>query len=169
MIIVYTGNGKGKSTASFGLAIRAAGWGKKVAIIQFIKGYKNTGEWKFFQKITEIDIFQFHDDKKISISNPTNKHLKSSRKAIDLAKFIICNNKYDIVILDEINNAINHGLVEVGEIIEILRSKPKKLTLVLTGRDACNEIIKIADIATEMKEIKHHFKKHIPAKKGIDY
>ncbi|TSC94280.1 MAG: cob(I)alamin adenosyltransferase [Candidatus Berkelbacteria bacterium Athens1014_28] len=169
MLIVYTGSGKGKSTAAFGLAIRAAGWGKKVAIIQFIKGYKNTGEWKFFQKIPEVDIFQFHDDKKISITKPNTKHKPPAKKALDLAKVLICNKQYDVVILDEINNAIKHGLVEVGEIIKILRSKPKKLVLVLTGRDANKEVIKLADIVTEMKEVSHHFSKNIPAKKGIDY
>ncbi|MCX6812820.1 MAG: cob(I)yrinic acid a,c-diamide adenosyltransferase [Candidatus Berkelbacteria bacterium] len=169
MIIVYSGNGKGKSTAAFGLAIRAAGWGKKVAIVQFIKGYKNTGEWKFFSRIPEIDIFQSFDDETMSIGEPTKIHKKNAFKSLAQAKEIIESKKYDVVILDEINNAVFYHLVEAGEMIKILKTAPAELDIVLTGRNAPSEFIKIADLVSEIKNIKHPFDSGKPAKKGIDY
>lgn len=169
LTIIYTGNGKGKTTAALGLAIRAAGWGNRVAIIQFIKGYKNTGEWKMIGKIPKIDIYQTFDDKAAGIGKPGKKHMKPARDALALAKKIIKGGEHDVVVLDEINNSIHYGLVEAGEIIKLVANKPVAMTLVLTGRDAPLELIETADLVTEMKEIKHPFKKGIAAKKGIDF
>lgn len=169
MIIVYTGNGKGKTTAALGLAMRAAGWSHKVAIIQFIKGYKKTGEWKIIERIPGIDIYQTFDDDKIGIRKPRPEHAKSVNQVMKLAKKIIKNKKHDLVILDEINNAVHYGLVEVGEIIKLVEDKPVEMTIVFTGREAPDGLLEIADLVTEMKEIKHPFKKGIAAKKGIDY
>jgi len=170
LIIVYTGDGKGKTTAALGLALRAAGWGKKVAIIQFIKGYKKTGEYKIIKKIPQIDIFQTFDDKNREIIKPRPEHKKPAIEAFALAKkFINRNTKYDVVILDEINNAMFYDLVEAGEIIKLLENKPVGQTIVLTGRGAPPEIIEIADLVTEMKSIRHPFDNGTPAKKGVDY
>lgn len=169
MIIIYTGDGKGKTTAALGLAFRAAGWNQKVAIIQFIKGYKNIGEWKIIKRIPEIDIFQSFDDKIMAIGKPEEKHSNFSALTLKLAKKIIRMKKYDVVILDEINNAISHNLVEVGEIVKLLTEKPAELTVVLTGRNAPKKLIDLADTVTEMKKHKHIYDKGVSAKKGIDF
>ncbi|MEI8061079.1 MAG: cob(I)yrinic acid a,c-diamide adenosyltransferase [Candidatus Berkelbacteria bacterium] len=169
LIIVYTGSGKGKTTAALGLAFRAAGWGQKVAIIQFIKGFKNTGEWKIIERIPEIDIFQTFEDEKIGIGKPREEHKKPAADAMRLVEKIIKSKKYDVVILDEINNAVHYGLVEAGEIIKLTDAVPVGMTVVFTGRGASKELLNKADLVTEMKEIKHPYKLRIGAKKGIDY
>jgi len=168
MIIVFTGNGKGKTSASLGIALRASGWGKKVAIIQLIKGYKKIGEWKAIQKISNIEIFQFLDDKNLSISKPTDQHKISMPKAISKINELVDSGEFQIIILDEINNAFHFNLLEVNTIIPILLKHPE-IDFIFTGRDAPEELIKMADLVTEMKEIKHPFQKNTPAKKGIDY
>ncbi len=169
MIIVYTGEGKGKTTAALGLAFRAAGWGERIAIIQFIKGYKKTGEWQIVERIEEIDIYQTGDVEIRAIGKLGEKDKKSVRDALKLAKKIIKEQKHKIIILDEINNALNYDLVEAGEIIKLLREKPVEQTIVLTGRGAPKEVMEIADLVTEMKNLRHPFDNGIPAKKGIDY
>lgn len=169
LIIVYTGEGKGKTSAALGIAMRSAGWGDKVAIVQFIKGYKETGEWKLIDQIKEIDIFQTMDDKVMVIGKPNKKHKIASAKALKLAKKLISDGKHKIIILDEINNAICYDLVEAGEIIALLADRPVEQTVVLTGRGAPPEVIEIADLVTEMKEIKHPFKSGVVAKKGVDF
>ena len=168
-VIVYTGEGKGKTTAALGLAFRAAGWGHRSAIIQFIKGYKETGEWKIIENMDLIDIYQFGKDKKMMIGKPTKTHYQTAKKAFLLAKEIISKKQHQVLILDEINNAMFYNLVEVGEVIKLLKSRPEGLTIVLTGRGAPKEIIKIADLVTEMSELKHPFKSGVWAKKGIDF
>ncbi|PIX30258.1 cob(I)yrinic acid a,c-diamide adenosyltransferase [Candidatus Berkelbacteria bacterium CG_4_8_14_3_um_filter_42_13] len=169
LIIVYTGEGKGKTTAALGLAFRAAGWGERIAIIQFIKGYKKTGEWQIVERIEEIDIYQTGDVEIRAIGKLGEKDKKSVRDALKLAKKIIKEQKHKIIILDEINNALNYDLVEAGEIIKLLREKPVEQTIVLTGRGAPKEVMEIADLVTEMKNLRHPFDNGIPAKKGIDY
>jgi len=169
LLIIYTGSGKGKTTAALGMALRASGWKQKVAIIQFIKGFKETGEWKAIEENPQIEIFQTFDDQKIAIGKPRREHQKAAENAIKLARKIISEKKYNLVILDEINNAIHYGLVEVGEIIKLGKEKPVEVSLVFTGRQSPKELIQIADLVTEMKEIKHPFKKGISAKKGIDF
>ncbi|MFA5158647.1 MAG: cob(I)yrinic acid a,c-diamide adenosyltransferase [Patescibacteria group bacterium] len=169
LIIVYTGNGKGKTTAALGLAIRSAGWENKVAIIQFIKGYKKTGEWKLIERLPEIDIYQTLDDQSRHIGKPEDKHLEAVKSAMKLARVIIKKNNHKVVILDEINNAIEHGLVEEGEIMKLIKERPVEVSLVFTGRGAPEYLIDQADLVTEMREIKHPFTKKIGAKKGIDY
>lgn len=169
LTIVYTGKGKGKTTAALGIAMRSAGWGEKVAIVQFIKSYKKTGEWQLINQLKEIDIYQTGDDKVMAIGKPNKKHKKIVADALKLARKIISNRQHKIIILDEINNAMNYDLVEAGEIIKLLRDRPVEQTVVLTGRGAPPELIEIADLVTEMKEIKHPYKLGIRAKKGIDY
>jgi len=169
LIIVYTGDGKGKTTAALGLAIRAAGWGDRVAMIQFIKGYKKTGEWQAIKKLNQIDIYQTNSCNVMAIGEPSKEDKKSVKKALELARKIISEAKHKVIILDEINNALFYDLVEAGEIIKLLKNKPDELTIVLTGRGAPPEIIEIADLVTEMKNLRHPFDKGVPAKKGIDY
>ena len=168
MIVVFTGEGKGKTSAALGIALRASGWHKKTAIVQFIKGNKEIGEWKAISENEYIDIFQFLEDKKHYIAEPDRNHHKSIPEIIIKINKIIESASYDIIVLDEVNNAIFYGLVGVGEIIKILRGSPS-IDFILTGRNAAPEIIEIADMVTEMNKIKHPFDKKISAKKGIDY
>lgn len=168
MIVIFTGDGKGKTSAALGTALRASGWGHKVAIIQFIKGNKEIGEWQAINDIDNIDIFQFLDDEKMMIGKPTNRHLKSMEAALKQTSAIVSSSKYQLIILDEINNAIDHGLVDVGRIIELISSRPD-IDFILTGRGLDPKLVQIADTVTEMKKIKHPFDTGKLAKKGIDY
>lgn len=168
MIIVFTGDGKGKTSAALGVAMRSSGWGNRVAIVQFIKGNKEIGEWQAIQKIDNIEIFQFLDDTKLYISLPEEKHKNTITNILDKIKEISESKQFKLIILDEVNNAIKHGLVRANEIIKILKSYPE-IDFILTGRDASAEIIRLADLVTEMKKIKHPFDSKIPAQKGIDY
>ena len=187
MIIVYTGNGKGKTTAALGLALRAAGWGKRILIIQFLKK-QTSGEINFFKdcqalnkqiskytnkqiKIKQFGTKDFVDPKKL---RPID--FQETKKGFDYSLFAIHNSLskgklclFDIVILDEINVAVEFGLITKEEVLNLLTQKPKEMTIVLTGRWACPEIIEVADLVTEFKEIKHPFKKGEKTRKGIDY
>jgi cob(I)alamin adenosyltransferase len=171
-IIVYTGNGKGKTTAALGLCVRAVGHGNKVGIIQFIKSDWEYGELIGLKQLSpEIDIQTLGvgcigimgDDK------PMEEHKEAASQAFDAAIKVAKSNKYDILILDEINVAVSLGLISVSQVLELLKNKPVYLNVVLTGRNAPDELIEAADLVTEMKEIKHPFQKGIPARKGIDF
>jgi cob(I)alamin adenosyltransferase len=171
LIIVYTGDGKGKTTASLGLALRTVGWGGKVLIIQFVKEIK-TGEYKAIEKyIKDIKIVLMGKGF-VGILNDRYKkdvHQANAKKALEYAKKEIMSKKWSTIILDEINGAIVGGLVAVKDVIQILKSKPDEVTLVLTGRNADPKIIDIANLVTEMKKIKHPFDSGILAQKGVDY
>lgn len=172
LVIIYTGDGKGKTTASLGLCVRAVGYDKKVCIIQFIKGSWKYGELDGIKKLApNVELYQkglgfvgIIDDKL-----DKSEHIKAAGEALDFAREKIHSGDYDIVILDEINVAIQLKLIEVGDVVNIIENKPKSLDLVLTGRNAKDEIIDRADLVTEMREIKHPFQKGIKAKKGIDF
>lgn len=173
LILVNTGNGKGKTTAAMGLALRAAGNNMRVLILQFIKGSWKSGEVKIMEKLKPlIEIEQLGTgfikfvDGKPSISEEDRMNAEKSFKyASDKIK---CG-EYDMVILDEINNMIDYGLLGIDDVISLLKNRPEELNVVLTGRNVHPEIIKIADTVTEMKEIKHAYNKGIKARKGIEY
>ena len=172
LIIVYTGGGKGKTTAALGLSLRAVGYGLKICMIQFIKGSWHYGELDSIERLApEFELVTagkgfvgILDDK-----SPHAEHVKACEDAIKIANMKIQSNKYDIVILDEINYAIDMKLTSVDDVLNIISTKPPELDLVLTGNHANSKIIEIADLVTEMKEIKHPFKSGIKAKKGIDF
>ncbi len=172
MIIVYTGNGKGKTTASLGQAIRALGERKKVLMIQFIKGPWISGEDIFISKIKNQNVkFEVVKGGKgfIGIMGdrlPRSVHKKAAKQALSLATKKVASKKYDLIILDEINVAIGLGLISEKEVINLIKKIPKGIDLILTGRNAPKRLINLADIATEMKEIKYKFN---PAKQGIEY
>ena len=167
LVQVYTGDGKGKTTAALGLALRAIGWGYKVCFIQFIKARK-TGEVKISQK--ELPRFSIHQfGKSAFIKRPNQKDKLLAQKALKFAQKIINSQKYQIVILDEINIALNFKLINLAQVIQIIRHKPASVEIVLTGRKAPRQIIEIADLVTEMKLIKHPFDKKIQARQGLDY
>ena len=171
-VIVYTGKGKGKTTAALGMALRAVGYNHKICMIQFIKGSWHYGEMTSSKRLEpEFELTAIGkgfvgimDDK-----NPIEDHKKISDEALRIAKEKIRSEKYDIIILDEINYAINLNLVKLEDVLDLIKIKPPKLNLVLTGNYARDEIIEVADLVTEMREIKHPFKAGIRAKKGIDF
>ncbi len=172
LVIVYTGGGKGKTTASLGMALRAVGYNHKICMIQFIKGSWHYGEMDSSKRLEpEFEIIAagkgfvgIIDDK-----SPKEEHEKVAKEAIKISKEKIQSGKYDIIILDEVNYAINLGLIHVNDVLDLIKTKPPQLNLVLTGNYAIPEIIDLADLVTEMKEIKHPFQKGIKAKKGIDF
>ena len=172
LTIVYTGKGKGKTTAALGIVLRAVGYGKKICMIQFIKGSWHYGEMDSSKRLEpELEMVAIGkgfvgiiDDK-----TPREIHEKIANEAIKICKEKINSKKYDIIILDEINYAINLGLIKLKDVLEIIKTKPKELDLILTGNYAKEEIIELADLVTDMKEIKHPFKQGIKAKKGIDF
>ena len=172
LVIVYTGNGKGKTTAALGMALRAIGYDHKVCMLQFIKGSWHYGEMDSSKKLEPN--FELIAVGKgfvgiLDDNSPREEHEKYAAEAVRICREKIFSEKYDVIILDEVNYAINLGLIDVQEIIKIIKEKPSSLDLVLTGRDAKEEIIELSDLVTEMKEIKHPFKSGIKAKKGIDF
>jgi cob(I)alamin adenosyltransferase len=172
LVIVYTGKGKGKTTAALGMALRAVGYNYKICMIQFIKGSWHYGEMTSSKRLEpEFELTAIGkgfvgiiDDK-----SPIELHKEIAAEALRIAREKIQSKKYDIVILDEINYAINLGLLELEDVLEIIKMKPSSLNLVLTGNHAKDEIIEVADLVTEMREIKHPFKEGIKAKKGVDF
>ncbi|MCL4382462.1 MAG: cob(I)yrinic acid a,c-diamide adenosyltransferase [Patescibacteria group bacterium] len=178
MIIVYTGNGKGKTTAALGLALRAAGWGKKVLVIQFLKK-QVSGEVKALYEIQkkfqisnfkfQIDVEQYGTKDFVNPKRLKPVDYKEAKKALESSKYQVLSSKYELIILDEINVAVKFGLIKLEDVLQIINDKPKKLDLVLTGRFACPEIIRKADLVTEFTEVSHPFQKGEKARKGIDY
>ena len=172
LVIVYTGKGKGKTTAALGMVLRALGYNYKICMIQFIKGSWHYGEMTSSKRLEpEFELIAVGkgfvgilDDK-----GPRREHERIAREALRLSKEKIESKKYDIIILDEINYAVNLGLVKLEEVLDIIKIKPPKLNLVLTGNYAKKEVIDLADLVTEMKEVKHPFKSGLKAKKGIDF
>ena len=172
LVIVYTGKGKGKTTAALGMALRALGYDYKVCMIQFIKGSWHYGEMTSSKRLEpEFELTAvgkgfvgIMDDK-----SPIEDHKKIAAEALAIAKEKIVSQKYNIIILDEINYAVNLGLVELGDVLKLIQAKPANVNLVLTGNHVKDEIVEIADLVTEMREIKHPFKSGIRAKKGIDF
>ena len=172
LVIVYTGGGKGKTTAALGIALRAAGYHQKICMIQFIKGSWHYGELDSVKRL-EPDFEIIAAGKGfvgiIDDNSPREEHKKVAQEAIKICKEKIQSGKYDIIILDEVNYAINLGLIDVEAVLDFIKSKPIELNLILTGNHAKREIIQVADLVTEMKEVKHPFQLGIEAKKGIDF
>ena len=172
LTIVYTGKGKGKTTAALGIALRATGYKKKICMIQFIKGSWHYGEMESSKRLEpEFEMVAIGkgfvgiiDDK-----SPKEDHQKIAKEAIRISNEKIQSGKYDIVILDEVNYAVNLNLISLDDVLNLIKSKPENVDLVLTGNYSKEEVIEVADLVTEMKEIKHPFQKGIKAKEGIDF
>ena len=169
LIQVYTGNGKGKTSAAFGLALRAVGRGMRVFMIQFIKGGFDYGELYVVNKLPNLTLKAFGQGKFVTEKPPGKEDIALAGQALALAEETIKGGRYDVVILDEVNVALSLKLISLEKVLRLIKEKPKHVELVLTGRDAPEEIIEAADLVTEMREIKHPYKKGLPARKGIEY
>lgn len=166
LIQVYTGDGKGKTTAVLGLAMRAAGHGLKIAFIQFLKGI-SAGEHIYTEKHKSFSIVQI--SKGDSFTKPIEQLKEESQQTLIYAEKEMLSGKYDLVILDEIFVALNKELITLEQVLDLLRKKPDAVELVLTGRNAPKEVIQEADLVTEMLMIKHPFNEGIEGRKGIEY
>ncbi|MDD5097037.1 MAG: cob(I)yrinic acid a,c-diamide adenosyltransferase [Candidatus Omnitrophica bacterium] len=167
MIQVYTGNGKGKTTAALGLALRASGAGLKVYIGQFAKG-KCYNEIKALKKIKNIKIEQFGRSCFIK-KTPEKKDFELAQAGFKRISEIITKKEFQVVILDEINIAVKLKLVPLSDLLKLIKSAPKGIELVLTGRYAHSEVIRLADLVSEIKEIKHYYQKGLKARQGIEF
>ncbi len=168
MIQVYTGNGKGKTTAALGLALRALGSGLRVCLIQFMKKGQ-FGEIKALKKYKKMTVRQFGLKTFVSSKKPKKQDIQAAKKAFRLVKKTIKEGKYDLIILDEINVAVYFGLIDVEDVVKAVKKASLSTEIVLTGRYAHAKVIKLADLVTEMKEKKHYFWKDKKARKGIEY
>ncbi|MFC1870464.1 cob(I)yrinic acid a,c-diamide adenosyltransferase [Chloroflexota bacterium] len=166
LIQVYTGDGKGKTTAALGLAMRAAGHGMKIAFIQFLKG-ERCGEHLFVSRHHPFDIVQISVGS--SFTKPEEQLGTEARQTLAYAEKEMLSGNYDLIILDEILVAVNLGLITTRQVLDLLEKKPDSLELVLTGRGAPPEIVQRADLVTEMRPVKHPFQEGIAARRGIEY
>jgi cob(I)alamin adenosyltransferase len=168
-IQLYTGNGKGKTTAALGLSLRAAGHGLKVRIIQFMKGWIDYGELNGVRMLgPNVLIEQAGRDTFVDRNAPDPEDIRMARRGWELAKGVILGKQADLVVLDEINCAVDFGLLPEDEVLEVLRQKPDGMELVLTGRNAPAGFIELADLVTEMREVKHYYAKGVDARVGIE-
>jgi len=167
LIQVYTGNGKGKTTAGIGLALRAAGAGLKVFICQFAKP-GDSSELKLLKKIKNIKVECFGSKGFIKRS-PCSEDIHLAKKGLSKIYKIIQEKSYDVLILDEINVALDIGLLELKDVIHMIKNTPPEIELILTGRNAPKQILKIADLVSEIKDRKHYYKKGVKARRGIEF
>ncbi len=169
MIQVYTGNGKGKTTAALGLALRAAGRKMMVCMIQFMKGGGPYGEHLAAPMLAPyLTIIRTGREGRVIREAPAPEDLREASEGVAHARQALAEGKYGVVILDEINGAVACGLIPVDEVISLMESKPPDVELVLTGRNAHERIIAVADLVTEMQEIKHYFRSGVVARMGIE-
>jgi cob(I)alamin adenosyltransferase len=168
LLLVYTGHGKGKTTAALGIVFRALGRGLKVAVVQFIKGKWKTGERTYAETLPELTFlvmgrgFTWESD-------DLSRDKEAARKAWEEASQLIQGGEHAIVVLDELTYVINYDFVSLGEVLAVLRDRPAHVHVVVTGRNAPDEMVEMADLVTEMKSIKHPFEKGIAAQPGIDF
>lgn len=169
MIQVYTGNGKGKTTAALGLAMRASGQGLRVCMIQFMKGKVNYGELASAEKLPGLDIRQFGRPDFVDKKKPDPLDVKMAGEALEYAEEQMKSGRYDIIILDELNVALDFNLVPLEKVVDLMKIWPRDLELVITGRYAKPEIIELADLVSEMREVKHYYQKGTEARRGIEF
>ena len=169
LVLVNTGEGKGKSSAAFGVAFRAAGWGMRVCVIQFIKGKWKTGEQQAAERFDNIEWHALGDGFTWNTEDP-EQDIKTSREIWAICKQKVRSHDFDLIVFDEINYCASYGWISGAEIAEFIRAeKPSWMHLILTGRDAPAELIELADTVTEMQKLKHAFDSGIKAEQGIEF
>lgn len=168
MIQVYTGNGKGKTTAAIGQTIRALGHNWKILVIQFMKG-DEYGEIKVLKSLPNITVQQFGLSTFVKKGEAKPEDIRLAQEGLKVAKKAVESKSYDMIILDELNVALDYGLLSIKDVLPMLKSAPPDLEIVITGRYAPKELIEIADLVSEVKEIKHPLQKGVVNRSGIDY
>lgn len=169
MIQIYTGNGKGKTTAALGLAMRAVGHGLKVIMLQFMKGKINYGELEAAKSLPGFTIEQYGRPDFVNPEKPEQEDIRLAEEGLRRATDVIARKKYDFVILDEIIVAVSFGLITVQDVIKLIKNTPKDMELILTGRYMPPELEQHADMISEVREVKHHFQTGASAREGIEY
>jgi len=169
LVQIFTGNGKGKTTAALGTVIRAAGHGLKIFIVFFMKGNYAYGEYNALSKFSNIEVSQFGFRSFVDPTNIKPEEREEAEAALAAAREAVVSGKYDLVMLDEVNVALGWNLIELEEVIKLIEDKPPHVELILTGRYADNRLLEMADLVTEMVKIKHPYDKGIKARKGIEY
>lgn len=171
LVHIYTGDGKGKTTTALGVALRALGWGLRVMMVQFVKGYQNLGEIKFANERHEnFNIRQFALDVSRDISEEkVASRRREAEVAMSFAESVVLSGDYDLIILDELSVAVHYGLIGVDRVLDLIHNKPVHTELIITGRNAPEALIMAADYVTEMKLVRHPYEEGVQARPGIDY
>ena len=169
LILVYTGNGKGKTTASLGLCMRALGHNQSVGFLQFMKGSKNYGEVKLASVLPNFTLVQSGQESFVSYENPDPIDIQMAQDGLKLAQRWLEEDKFDLVVLDELLVAVAFKLISVDQVLDLIKKRPLHLNLVLTGRYAAPEIMEIADTVTEMTEQRHAYHRGVEAKAGMEF
>ncbi len=169
LVQIFTGDGKGKTSAALGNIIRALGHGLRVYIIFFLKGNYPYGERNILSKFSNVTVASFGQEEFVDPANIKEEQIAQASQALAAAREAIFSGNYDLVILDEINIAVSFKLISVQEVIRLIKDKPKKVELIFTGRSADPELIRMADLVTEMVKVKHPFDIGVVARKGIEY
>ncbi|MEL6416223.1 MAG: cob(I)yrinic acid a,c-diamide adenosyltransferase [Pseudomonadota bacterium] len=168
LVLVHTGNGKGKSSSAFGVIIRALGWGHKVGVVQFIKGKWITGERQFFDKLGSVDWHTMGDGFTWDTQDK-DRDIAAATAAFGKAQDMMASGDFDLIVLDEINIALRYDYLSVEAVLDGLKARSQRTSVVLTGRDAKEQLCDYADLVSEMREVKHPFKSGIKAQRGIDF
>jgi len=169
LVLVHTGNGKGKSSSAFGVVARALGWGHSVCVVQFIKGTWKTGEREFFKAFPEQLTWHTMGEGFTWNTQDLNRDIEAATQAFTLASDLMASGDFDLVLLDEINIALRYDYLEINDVIAGIENRHRRTSVILTGRDAKQELMDMADLVSEMVEIKHPFQNGIKAKQGIDF
>lgn len=169
LLIVHTGNGKGKSSSAFGMAIRSLGWGMKVGIVQYVKGNWETGEKNFFAANPDLLTFDVMGEGFTWDTQDRARDIAAARAAWERSKALILDPEYDFIILDELNIVLRNDTLPIEEIVDFLKSRPLEKHICITGRGAKPELIDIADLVTEFTEVKHPYKAGFKAQKGVEF
>jgi cob(I)alamin adenosyltransferase len=169
LLIVHTGKGKGKSTAAFGLVMRALGHGMRVGIVQFVKGKWETGERSVLERYSDLVTIRAMGEGFTWDTQDRERDIAAAEKAWEASKEMISSGEFDLVVLDELNIVLRYESLPLDEVVEFLSNKPEMLHVVVTGRNAKDELIEAADLVTEMTQVKHPFRSGVKAQKGIEF
>ena len=169
LVQIFTGDGKGKTSAALGVVLRALGSGLRVCVVVFMKGDYPYSEWKALSKLSNVEVARFGFRTFTDPANVKPEEIEQAKQALATAREAMLSGNYDLVVLDEVNIATAWKLVELDEVVRLLQDKPPNVELILTGRHADSKIVKMADLVTECLKIKHPYDEGITARKGIEY
>jgi len=169
LVQIFTGDGKGKTSAALGIVLRALGHGLRVCIVTFMKGDYPYGEWQVLSKLPNVNIARFGLRTFTDPAAVKPEEIEQAKQALAVARETMLSGDYDLVVLDEINIAVAWKLVELDEVVRLIQDKPPNVELILTGRRADTKLVQLADLVTECLKIKHPYDKGIMSRKGIDY